>query len=145
MTKQKYKDYQYSFESSQTPASIFNALLTVPQWWSGLYGEEIRGRSEVLNDEFTFKAGDGAHYTKQRLIELVPNQKILWLVTESNLTFLEEPHEWLQTQFGFELTRSEGKTKVTFTHQGLHPEIECYKSCSSAWSAYMTNLAKRLK
>lgn len=145
MTKQKNKDYQFSFDSSKRAEEIFKILLDVPQWWSGLYGEEINGKSKAVNDVFTFKAGDGAHYTKQRLLELVPSQKIVWLVTESKLTFLNEPDEWLQTQFGFELTAAGDKTKVTFTHQGLHPEIECYKDCSSAWSAYMNNLAKRLK
>ena len=45
-------------------------LLNVDQWWSGLYEETIKGKSHHLNDEFTFEAGQGMHYSKQKLVEL---------------------------------------------------------------------------
>jgi hypothetical protein len=138
------KDYSFDFETSRTPNQCFKTLLDVRKWWTGLYGEEIEGSSEKINDEFSFTAGNGAHYTRQRLIELVANKKMVWQVTESNLSFLKNPDEWVGTKICFEIYQQEGKTQVSFIHQGLVPKIECYKGCAGAWTAYLENLAKLL-
>ena len=90
MKKQKMKkdSYTNSFTSSKTSDEVFEALLNVQQWWTGFYEETIKGKSKRVDDEFIFKAGGGAHYSKQKLIELIPNKKIVWLVTDSKLNFL---------------------------------------------------------
>jgi hypothetical protein len=98
-----------------------------------------------MGDEFSFLAGGGMHFCKQKLIELIPNKKIVWLVTESNLSFLENPKEWENTKLIFDISEKENKTKVTFTHKGLEPQIECYDGCSNAWTQYFQNLENTLK
>ena len=145
MQKQETTGYSFSFGSSKTPESIFKTLLDVKRWWFGLYGEEITGKTKNLQDEFTFSAGGGVHYSKQKLVELVPNKKIAWLVTASNLNFLKDTNEWTGTTICFEIAETGGETKVTFKHLGLVPEIECYGSCSTAWTLYLQNLEKELK
>ena len=141
----KSNDYTFSFESSKSPKDIFETLLDVRSWWSGLYGEDIRGSNKKLDDIFTFSAGDGAHNTKQQLVEWVADKKIVWQVTESNLSFLKKQDEWTGTKLSFEISAKGNKTRVTFTHQGLLPEIECYESCSGAWTQYLENFAEKLK
>ena len=145
MSKQTSKDYTFRLESSDTSKNIFDTLLNVRSWWIGLYSETIKGDTKKLNDEFTFSAGGGAHYSKQKLVELIPDKKIVWLVTDSNLNFLEKPSEWTGTKICFEISKKGNKSQITFTHQGLVPKIECYNSCSSAWTQYLENLAKKLK
>lgn len=145
MKDRKSKSFTYRFESSRSPEEIFELLLDIDQWWSGLFEETITGKSQKINDEFSFKAGGGQHNTKQKLIELAPNKKITWLVTESNLSFLEDTNEWDGTKIGFDLSSTSNTTKVTFTHQGLVPEFECYNECTGAWSQYMQNLEAKLK
>src|SRR5882724_2964875 len=120
------KDFSFSFESSKSPKVIFETLLDIKAWWSGIYSEKIEGASSKLNDEFTFHAGNGAHYTKQRLIELVPDKKIVWLVTESNLSFVKKTGEWTNTKICFEISKKGDSTQVSFTHLGLVPQFECY-------------------
>lgn len=137
-------DYTFSFTSSKDPQLIFETLLDVQKWWVGLFGEEIKGKSTKLNDEFTFKAGDGLHYSKQRLIELVPGKRIVWEVIESNLTFLKHPEEWKGSKIRFDLVPAKTKITVVFTHEGLKPKIECYGACSGAWTQYMKNLERIL-
>ncbi len=139
------KNYSFSFESSQTPENIFETLTDVRKWWVGLFDEDIQGNSNILNEEFTFTAGDGVHYTKQKLTELVNNQKVFWKVTESNLSFVEKNEEWTDTMFGFEILKLENKSKITFTHYGLVPKFECYGNCSGSWTQYLENLAEKLK
>ena len=139
------KNYTFSFESSKTPKDIFETLLNVRNWWSGLYEEKITGNSNKLNAEFTFRAGGGAHYSKQKLIELEPDKKIVWQVTESNLTFAKKTDEWTGTKICFEISTNGNRTKVTFTHSGLVREFECYNGCAGAWTQYLENFAGKLK
>jgi len=133
----KNQDFTTTILVEQTPAAAYNAILNVRAWWSGLYGESFEGSSEKLGDEFSFLAGGGVHYTKQKLVELVPNKKVVWLVTEANLSFVEKTDEWNGTKISFEISQESGKTRIVFTHVGLVPEFECYDSCAPAWTQYM--------
>lgn len=139
------KNFKFSFNSSKNLNAVFNHLIDPNNWWVGLFGETIEGKSEEINDEFSFRAGNGVHYSKQKLIDLVSDSKISWLVMESNLSFLKNTNEWAGTKICFDIEKVDNKTKVTFTHLGLVPEIECYGGCSSAWTQYMQNLQEQLK
>ncbi len=145
MSKQNFKDYTFSFESAETPQNIFETLLNVRKWWTGFYGEDIKGSSKKFSDEFTFNAGDGVHYSKQKLFELEPNTKIVWQVIESNLSFLKKKDEWTNTKISFNISKQGDKSLITFTHHGLLPQIECYKDCSGAWTQYLEKLAEKLR
>ncbi|MCF8254616.1 MAG: SRPBCC domain-containing protein [Bacteroidia bacterium] len=139
------QNFQYSFTTSKEANEVFNHLINPKNWWVGLFGERIEGKSESINDEFTFKAGDDVHYSNQKLVELSTNRKIVWLVTESNLSFLKNTNEWAGTRICFEFEQIKAETKITFTHIGLIPQIECYGNCSSAWTQYLQNLHESLK
>ena len=140
----KNGSYNRTYLVDKSPDEVFNAITNVREWWSGLYSEEIEGSSNKLNDEFTFRAEGGAHYSKQKLIESIPDKKVVWLVTDSNLTFLNKKDEWTGTKLSFEISKQGDKTGVSFTHLGLVPEIECYDSCSSAWSRYLEQFLSSL-
>ena len=135
----KNKNFTTTLIVDQTPEEVFNVVRNVRGWWSGYYSEDIKGDTEELNDEFSFRAGGGAHYSRQKLIEVIPNKKIVWLVTDSELDFLEKKDEWTGTKVSFDISAKGNKTELAFTHEGLTPEIECYNSCAPAWSQYLQN------
>lgn len=116
----------------QTPEEVFNAVTNVRGWWS----KDIEGNTEKLNDEFIFQV-KGVHCSKQKLIEVIPDKKVVWLVTDSKLTFVKDKSEWTGTKVIFDIAKQDDKTKLTFTHEGLAPEVECYGACSPAWTQYV--------
>ncbi len=126
------QDYHTSIIVDATPHEAFNYINNVTKWWT----ENMEGSSEKLNDEFTVHFGD-VHYSKQKLVEVVPGKKVVWLVTDSKLNFLKDKQEWNNTQISFEISTRDGKTKIDFRHIGLVPEIECFDACSNAWSQYI--------
>jgi predicted lipoprotein with Yx(FWY)xxD motif len=65
---------------------------------------------------------------------MVPNKKVVWLVTESQLNFIEDKNEWTGTKISFGITEKYGQTMVTFTHHGISPQVECYDACNGAWT-----------
>ncbi len=133
----KAANFSFTLTTTKTPQEVFKAMTNVRGWWQGYYAEEIKGGTEKLNDEFTFSAAGGAHYSKQKLVEVIPDQKVVWLITESKLSFLDKMDEWVGTKVIFDISKKGGKTQLVFTHEGLTPEVECYDSCAPAWSEYL--------
>lgn len=122
------KDFSTTILVDQTAKEVFNAINNVRGWWQG----EIEGNSEILNDEFSYQMLE-FHYSKQRVVELDPNKKIVWLITDSKLNFLKDKTEWTGTKICFEISQINNKTQIRFTHLGLVPTIECYGACSNGW------------
>ena len=50
--------------------------------------------------------------------------------------------EWVNTKLIFDIQAKGSATEVTFTHEGLVPEYECYSVCDDAWSGYIKNSLK---
>ncbi len=126
--------FTLSFLVNQTPTEVFHAITNVRSWWS----EELEGNSEKLHDEFSYQHGT-FHYSKHKLIEVIPNEKVVWLTMDSQLTFVEKQDEWNGTKMVFEIKANETQTELTITHEGLVPEFECYTACSKGWTHYLKN------
>jgi len=125
----KTTDFTISIVVDKNPQDAFNAICNVAGWWQG----EIKGKSSKLDDQFIYKMGD-THFSIQKVHEFVPNKKLVWLVTESKLSFLKYKSEWTGTKIIFELSQEGNNTKITFTHKGLNSGIECYDACSNGWT-----------
>jgi hypothetical protein len=135
----KSQNYTTSFTVDQTPEEAFAAINNVRGWWSG----EIEGSTNKLGDEWTYRYKD-IHYSKQKITELVPGKKIVWLVLDSSLNFVEDKKEWNGTKITFEIAKKGGKTQVAISHVGLVPEVECYDACSNAWGGYINSSLRNL-
>ena len=131
----KEQNYHTSITVDATAHEAFENINSVTKWWT----ENLEGRSQKLNDEFTVRFGD-VHYSRQKLVEVVPGKKVVWLVTDSKLSFVKDKSEWTNTKISFEISSQNDKTKIDFRHLGLVPEMECFDACSNAWSQYIQSL-----
>jgi hypothetical protein len=123
----------------QTPKQVFDAINDVAGWWSG----EIEGNAGQLGDEFTYRYKN-FHRSRQRVTELVSGKKVVWLVLESSLNFVEDKSEWNGTRISFEIAKKGNKTQIRFTHVGLAPDHECYGACSNAWGSLINGNLRSL-
>jgi hypothetical protein len=131
--------FSVSFLVAQSALEAFNAINNVQGWWT----EVLEGETFHLGDEFSVRFGD-VHYSRQKLVESVPGRRVAWLVTESQLNFLENKNEWTGTRIVFDINPVADHTEVRFTHEGLLPEIECCGACSNAWTGYISNSLQQL-
>lgn len=129
----KNSNYSTSIEVTAEPADVFNYINDVPGWFKD---KGFAGTSTKLNDEFIFRygSGDDAHHSKQKLVEVIHGKKVVWLVTDSRINWIEKnKEEWTNTKMVFEISAKAGKTVVSFTHEGLVPELGCYPDCVQGW------------
>ena len=124
--------YSTSYCVEQSPAEVFAAILNVGAWWTG----EVEGSADVLAAEFSYRHPP-QHYSRQRVVELEPDELVVWRVIDSELSFIAEPDEWTGTEIVFELVPTLGGTKLQFTHLGLLRDVECFGACSTAWLHYV--------
>ena len=125
-------DFTTTILVDQTPKEAFDAINNVRGWWS----EEIEGSTDKLHDEFKYHY-QNVHRCQMKLTEVIPNQKVVWLVMDNYFNFTKDKSEWKGTNIIFEIAETDSKTLVRFTHQGLVPEYECFEICKNAWSQYI--------
>jgi hypothetical protein len=135
----KTQDFNTGFSVDQTPNEVFNAVNNVRGWWS----ERIDGGTSQLNDEFTYQRWE-LHKCTMKLIEVVPDKKVVWLVLDNYFSFTKDQTEWIGTEIEFEISEKDGKTQLNFTHRGLVPAYECYDICFDAWTSYIKGSLKDL-
>src|SRR5882762_8138071 len=122
----KKQDYNVSITVNATAQEAFKSINSVTKWWT----EHLEGNSKKLNDEFTVRFDD-VHVSTQKLVEVIPDKKIVWLVTDSKLNFIKDKQEWTGTKISFEIGKKDNKTQIRFTHEGLVPDRECFDACSN--------------
>src|SRR6185369_9817100 len=123
----------------KTPREAFNAINNVRGWWS----EEIEGDSSKLNDEFNYHYED-LHRCTMKLIEVIPDKKVVWRVLDNYFQFTKDKSEWKGTKIIFDIAEKDNKTEMRFTHLGLVPAYECYEICRDAWTGYIQKSLRNL-
>lgn len=123
----------------QSPKEAFEAVNNVRGWWS----QNIEGGTAKLNDVFTYRMQD-LHQCTMKLIEVIPDKKVVWLTLDNYFNFTKDKSEWIGTKVSFEIFERDNKTQIRFTHIGLVPAYECYEVCENAWTGYIQDSLRDL-
>ena len=107
-------------------------ISNVPEWW----GITFTGSAEKQNDKFMVKMG-GESFFNFTVAELVPGKRLVWLVTDCHMPWYSDKTEWTDTKLIFDLNEHNGETELTFTHDGLTPDVECYNDCVPGWTHWI--------
>ena len=133
------QNYSSTILVDKTPNEAFNDIKNFRAWWS----EDIEGETDKPGETFFYHYKE-VHLCKMKLIEMIPNEKLVYQVIANEFSFTKDKTEWVNTKLIFDIS-SEGKqTKVTFTHEGLVPAYECYNICNDAWTGFIQNSLKNL-
>ena len=131
-------DFTSILLTSASPKEAFTAINNVRGWWT----ENIEGSTNKLRDIFTVRFG--TTWKTFKIVEVVPGEKVIWLITDCYLPWNGDKTEWTGTKISFEISKKREQTQIRFSHLGLVPELECFKSCSNAWTGYIQNSLQRL-
>ena len=126
------QDYTAAITVSKSPNEVLSAISKVPEWWGVTYS----GSSEKQNDLFLVKMG-GDSFFNMSVAEVIPDKRVVWLVTDCNMPWYSDKKEWANTKLIFDLNENNGVTDLTFTHEGLTPDVECYKDCEHGWTHWI--------
>lgn len=137
ITTMENKNYTSTITVDKDPLTTNNSIKNFREWWS----EEIEGNTDKLGESFFYHYKD-VHLCKLKLIEEIPNKKLVYLITDNEFNFTKDKKEWINTKLIFDLSAEGNKTKVIFTHEGLTPKDECYNVCNDAWTSYIQGSLK---
>lgn len=125
------QNYQSNITVQNTPAQALDKISRISEWWAS----DFTGKSQNLNDKFTMRFGDT--FVDFKVIEFIPNKKIVWQVIDCNLSWISNKKEWKDTKIVWDISTKKNETQIDFTHMGLVPEIECYNDCKIGWNKYI--------
>ncbi len=124
------QNYQCSITAGITPHEAFEYINRVNEWWA----KNFEGSAEKLNDVFTVRFGET--FVTFKVAESIPGKKIAWKVTDCYLPWLKNKTEWNGTTVLFEIVPLGDETRITMTHIGLVPEVECFGACEAGWNKH---------
>jgi hypothetical protein len=130
--KMKKQNYTCSISTSITAPETFERINRVSEWWS----ENLEGSSRELNDIFAIRFNFGDSFVI-KVVELVKHKKVVWLVTDCDLTWIKDKKEWKGSKISFDISTGNNSTQVNFAHIGLVPGIECYEGCVKGWDQFI--------
>ena len=126
------KNFNCSISAPVTAAEVIRKIGSVPDWW----GVSFSGNAGEKGDKFVVKMG-GESFFDFTVKELVPDKRVVWFVDDCNMPWYSDKKEWAGTRLVFDLEERGGETELNFTHEGLTPDVECYKDCEPGWTHWI--------
>jgi len=131
-TMEAKNDFSRSISAKISASESIKKINNVPAWWGITYS----GSCEKKDDQFIVKMG-GDSFFNFIVAESIPGKRVVWLVTDCNMPWYTDKKEWASTKLIFDLAEENGMTTVNFTHEGLTPDIECYRDCETGWTHWI--------
>ena len=117
-------------------AKVYEAL-TTQEGLGATWTTKLQVKPEIgFENEFNW----GEEYiTKMQILELRPDEKVLWECTESD-------PEWIGTFICFKiLVEKEGVTTLILKHYNWQEVTDYYRSCNYNWAIFLLSLKQYLE
>jgi len=128
----KKKNFHTTIKVNASAAEAMKKISEVKKWWA----KKVKGKTEKVNDKFVVDFGET--FVDFKISELIPNQKVVWIVTDCHLDWINNKKEWNGTEVVFKISEKKNSTQIDFTHVGLVPSFECYEDCETGWTEHVT-------
>jgi hypothetical protein len=132
------QDYTSSITANISAIEATSRINRVADWWTA----KVTGPSSKSGDSFNINWGET--WLDIRVVELEPGQRVVWLVTDCHLGFINDKEEWKDTQIVFDISSNGSQATVKMTHVGLTPNVECYGVCETGWNFYVLESLENL-
>lgn len=125
-----------------SPHALYEAVTTVQGlqgWWST--------ETDACDGEITVRFG-GENFQTLRLADLTPDRRVVWewIAQYFPVEGTSQTDEWVGTRVSFEIEANpDGSSTVTFTHDGLTPQVVCYGLCNAGWTRCLGSLTRYLE
>jgi uncharacterized protein YndB with AHSA1/START domain len=142
MPSNSLESYSTELTVHARPEDVYRALtLEVDRWWT-----ESANRAGQSGDILTVRFEEDTMWALE-VLEAKPNRRLVWEVIEANhdLSLLSRKDEWLGTYIHWEIEDTSSKTRITFTHEGLAPPLQCFEVCTSGWDYFLGSLKSFLE
>lgn len=126
----KQEDYHGTITVKASLQEGFDAIAAVNHWWA----RDFEGSGKKQGDRFTVRFGET--FVRFEVLESLPKQKLVWLVVDCYLHWLEDKTEWTGTELVWELSDKGGQVQISLTHIGLGPQLPCYETCVKGWDQF---------
>ena len=121
------------------PEPVFKAITKHVQEWWGNTDSPVSKQGDVFTTSFA------STFWKFEISELDENTRIVWNCIDAR--HIHEGYdgiekEWVGTSVEWNIETKEDGTLLSFTHNGLVPELNCYEICYPAWERFVTQSLK---
>jgi len=131
------RSYSIEILVSVKPESVYNAITKyIDKWWTELSNQALQvGDHLIVRFEKTT-------FWVMTVSEAFPYRSLVWKVAEANhdLEGITKKDEWKGTTIKWEIVENATGSKVTLTHEGLVPALECYEICEAGWGYFLGSL-----
>ncbi len=136
------ESYNKKISINAKPESIYNAITTkegLTHWWTN----DVEVYSHV-GGTATFRFGPRA-YVVMKISKLLPMKDVVWKCVEQyfKMNGCDKTDEWVGTTVKFSLQEINTETtSLSFVHEGLNPQLFCFKEYQSDWEYYLNSLKR---
>lgn len=131
-------DVQWKLELNAPPRDVYEAIASADgpkHWWTAHAEVDARegGRAH-------FPFDDAGFHATFEIAKLEPARLVEWQCVDSKhseSSGWSDLTEWAGTTVRFEIEPTETGCRLTFTHVGLTPRLECHDVCRSSWRKYL--------
>lgn len=137
--------FRISVTIQASSVELYEALTTLrglENWWT----QQVELYPHI-GGTATFRFGKDA-YAVMKISKLVPEKEVIWKCVEHHfpLKGSEIADEWVGTKIKFSITpHPQGGSLLLFTHEGIYPDLACYKDTEEGWNRFMKSLQQYLE